>query len=533
MPEEAIKYPYYIANWWLHEKLGEGFSGAIFRASHLHTRQQVAVKLQPVDAECPTNLYERTFYPALQGGTGMPTLWAAGVEGKFDYLAIDLLGPSLESLFRRSDRNVMDLRSVCCIAMQVIERIQFMHSRGILHRDIQLGNCVVGLPPNDRLIYMIDFGFSKFYIDQRTGRHIPDSKQKRDFIGNYWFTSVGVHCRGKVPSRRDDMEAVALMLIHLLTPGGISWTRNGVPKTDAAHNRLKREKRDARPEDLCKGLPAEFEDFLRYCRRLHFADCPDYAFWINEFRELAEENGFPDNSLFVWPPPEPAPSIHALSPRRPGPVSPHTVDGILQDLANLQLGDRRILGERNTNANKPGQNGNDAGLGPAQENVIVISSANENSRGKPPSQTRMTKAMHLTKLARAMGDAHDNENLAKVVQQFVELLQASRSRTLTKEGFAVLDALHKQLADPSVYITPMRTSRSNDGDQVPGQEPRYVKMNKLLQLRTGVARAQNNRALAQMVVDFGAVINKSNGRTITKDAFGFLENLADRLQTLA
>ena len=44
-----------------------------------------------------------------------------------------------------------------------------------------------------------------------------------------------------VPTRRDDMEALALMLIHLLTPAGLSWTRNGVPKTDVAHNRLKRE----------------------------------------------------------------------------------------------------------------------------------------------------------------------------------------------------------------------------------------------------------------------------------------------------
>lgn len=72
-----------------------------------------------------------------------------------------------------------------------------MHSRGILHRDIQLGNCVMGLPPNERTIYMIDFGFSKRYIDPATHRHIPDSRIKRDFIGNYWFTSVNVHCRGK------------------------------------------------------------------------------------------------------------------------------------------------------------------------------------------------------------------------------------------------------------------------------------------------------------------------------------------------
>jgi casein kinase 1 len=56
-----------------------------------------------------------------------------------------------------------------------------MHSRGILHRDIQLGNCVVGLEPHEKTVYMIDFGFSKRYIDPFTKRHIPDSTVKRDF----------------------------------------------------------------------------------------------------------------------------------------------------------------------------------------------------------------------------------------------------------------------------------------------------------------------------------------------------------------
>ncbi len=65
-----------------------------------------------------------------------------------------------------------------------------MHSRGILHRDIQLANCTIGLPPNETTIYMIDFGFSKRYIDPRTHRHIPEGKGKRDFIGNYWFRYV-------------------------------------------------------------------------------------------------------------------------------------------------------------------------------------------------------------------------------------------------------------------------------------------------------------------------------------------------------
>lgn len=101
------------------------------------------------------------------------------------------------------------------------------------------------------------------------------------------------------------MEAVALMLIHMLTPGGLSWTRNGVPKTDEAHNRLMYEKRNATPEDICRGLPPVFEEFLRSCRRLQFAERPDYERWIEEFANLAEDNGFPSSPAFIWPPPNP------------------------------------------------------------------------------------------------------------------------------------------------------------------------------------------------------------------------------------
>ena len=105
-----------------------------------------------------------------------------------------------------------------------------------------------------------------------------------------------------MPSRRDDLEAVALMLIHLLTPNGLSWTRNGVPKTDIAHERLKRAKESASPAELCAGLPSEFEEFLRYCRTLGFYQQPDYARWIQAFKDVAADHGFPEDDAFVWPP---------------------------------------------------------------------------------------------------------------------------------------------------------------------------------------------------------------------------------------
>jgi len=50
----------------------------------------------------------------------MPKLYAAGVQDVWDYLAIELLGPSLDSLFRRSGQDMMDMRSACAIAIQVV-----------------------------------------------------------------------------------------------------------------------------------------------------------------------------------------------------------------------------------------------------------------------------------------------------------------------------------------------------------------------------------------------------------------------------
>ncbi|EMD39802.1 hypothetical protein CERSUDRAFT_112067 [Gelatoporia subvermispora B] len=535
----TLQYPQRIGNWWLEEKLGSGFSGAIFRAQNLHTGQVAAVKLQRADDECPTNRFERAFYPALQGGVGMPTLWGAGVEGSFDYLVIDLLGASLDSLFRKSGKNVMDLRSVCCIAMQVINRLEFMHSRGLLHRDIQLGNCVIGLGLNCTTIYMIDFGFSKFYIDPHTGRHIPDSKAPRDFIGNYWFTSIGVHCRGKVPSRRDDLEALALMLIHLLTPGGLPWTRNGVPKTDSAHDRLMREKKNARPEDLCRGLPSEFEEFLRYCRRLKFMDRPDYGRWVEEFRQLEISMGYPDSAEFVWPPPpDLQPPVHVLARPSQQP-SGGMVAAVLNDLAKLNFDDRPVLGERKEVANGvrppkdkgPGKNHSadaqkDKGFG-TPDDAIVISSDEENVPA-----IRGSKALLLTRLTKAIPQATDNATLARIVCDYVRVLQSNSSRTLTKDGAAVLDALQKQLADPDVFVAPVRT-RSRTSAEGAEDLPRQAKLDKLLGLRCTVGKAKDNAALAKMVAEFGSVIHRSNGRTITKDGFAFLEGLATRLRTIS
>lgn len=51
----------------------------------------------------------------------------------------------------------------------MLHRIEYVHSRQFLHRDIKPDNFIIGVGRKQHLVYLIDFGLAKRYRDPRTG----------------------------------------------------------------------------------------------------------------------------------------------------------------------------------------------------------------------------------------------------------------------------------------------------------------------------------------------------------------------------
>lgn len=220
------------------------------------------------------------------------------------------------------------------------------------------------------------------------------------------------------------------------------------------------------------------------------------------------------------------------------------MENVLQDLAKLQLNRRPVLAEQ---TNIPRTDTQEEKPNDAKEDGDIIDLTSDSTGGRrtperpknlvPRTPVRIKKSERLWKLRTALSKSTDNAAISKIVSEFATVLrETGTSKTLTIDGFSFLDALYRQLGDPAALaLQPMRTSRtrSTNLDQVAESQPAYVKLNLVARLKREVTKAPDNKALARMVADFGAVTNRSSSRTITKDGFAFLEGLAARLKALS
>ncbi|GKV11951.1 hypothetical protein SLEP1_g23163 [Rubroshorea leprosula] len=280
----------------LGRKIGSGSFGEIYLGTNIQTNEEVAIKLENVKTKHPQLLYESKLYRILQGGTGIPNVKWFGVEGDYNVLVIDLLGPSLEDLFNFCSRK-LSLKSVLMLADQMINRVEFIHSKSFLHRDIKPDNFLMGLGRRANQVYVIDFGLAKKYRDTSTHQHIP-YRENKNLTGTARYASMNTHL-GIEQSRRDDLESLGYVLMYFLR-GSLPWQGLKAGNKKQKYEKISEKKVSTSIEALCRGYPTEFASYFHYCRSLRFDDKPDYAYLKRIFRDLFIREGFQFDYVFDW-----------------------------------------------------------------------------------------------------------------------------------------------------------------------------------------------------------------------------------------
>jgi serine/threonine protein kinase len=139
----------------LGRKIGSGSFGDIYLGTDVSQDIQVAIKLEVKNSKHPQLIYEAKVLKLLQGqpSCGVPGLLWYGTEGDYNVMVLQLLGPSLEDLFNYCRRR-FQLKTVCMLADQLLSRVEYIHSRNFLHRDIKPDNFLIGIGSRAHFIHV-------------------------------------------------------------------------------------------------------------------------------------------------------------------------------------------------------------------------------------------------------------------------------------------------------------------------------------------------------------------------------------------
>jgi len=218
------------------------------------------------------------------------------VEGDYNVMVIDLLGPSLEDLFNFCSRK-FSVQTVLMLADQMISRVEYFHSKNFLHRDIKPDNFLMGTGKKGHHVYIIDYGLSKKYRDPKTHQHIP-YKENKALTGTARYASINTHL-GIEQARRDDLESLGYIFMYFLR-GSLPWQGLKAQTKKQKYDRISEKKMATPVETLCKGFPSEFPVYLNYVRSLRFEDKPDYQYLRKSFRDLFVREGYQMDYVFDW-----------------------------------------------------------------------------------------------------------------------------------------------------------------------------------------------------------------------------------------
>ena len=312
------EYGDYICN--NENPIGSGSFGQVLYGKHKNTSLEVAVKVISSDTSADTIRKEINFSKQLQKITGFPTIYYTCVYDKKNIIVESLLGPSLDKLFKYCGRK-FPLKTVCLIGKEIVKRLENMHEKGILHRDLKPNNLTWGNFNSSynnisnynsinnisnnldiKTIFLIDFGLSCSFLEGGLSYKHYKIKTNLSFVGTLRYASLNSH-KGIRQSRRDDLESMIYILIYFLK-GKLPWQDVKAKQKEERHKLISEIKSTVTIESLCENLPSEFAELLTYVKNLEFDEKPlyskFYAFFHNLIEKLNKEMIEEKDYSYIW-----------------------------------------------------------------------------------------------------------------------------------------------------------------------------------------------------------------------------------------
>ncbi|XP_075980563.1 serine/threonine-protein kinase VRK1-like [Anticarsia gemmatalis] len=314
---EVIKDTIFKKEWRIGPSIGVGGFGEIYSACDNTSKAKdypYAIKIEPSENGplfVENNFYSRnankddiTQYMKSKklSNLGMPIYYGKGTHAckgtSYRYLVLEKYGKDVWSLFNNAGKRFQPA-TVFQLGLQMLDVLEYIHSRGYVHADIKGANMLLGLKKGcENQVYLVDFGLATRVKEDQP--FTPNPKCAHD--GTIEYTSRDAHL-GE-PTMRGDLEILGYNMFHWLT-GELPWEK--VLKTATTVQNMK----ESFLKDVRKNITKQFADvpealikFFEHINALKPKAVPDYAKCRKLFEDYLKAQGVKRTNKLDFAPPK-------------------------------------------------------------------------------------------------------------------------------------------------------------------------------------------------------------------------------------